>query len=51
MKNILRSIPSFAVILSLVSASLADVTIKQRVTMSGQKFESTKWNASRYYFY
>ena len=42
MKNILRSIPSFAVILSLVSASLADVTIKQRVTMSGQKFESTK---------
>lgn len=42
MKNFLRSIPSFAVILSLVTASLADVTVKQRVTMSGQKFESTR---------
>jgi hypothetical protein len=42
MKYILRSIPSFAVILSLVSASFADVTIKQRVTMSSQKFESTR---------
>jgi hypothetical protein len=42
MKELFRSIPAFAVVLCLVSASLADVTIKQRVTMSGQKFESTR---------
>ena len=42
MRKLFRSIPAFAVVLCLVSASLADVTIKQRVTMSGQKFESTR---------
>jgi hypothetical protein len=42
MKKIFLSIPSYLVILCLVSTSLADVTIKQRVTMSGQKFESTR---------
>ena len=34
--------PAYAVVLCLISTSLADVTIKQRVTMSGQKFESTR---------
>jgi hypothetical protein len=42
MKKLFRSIPAFAVVLCLVSASFADVTIKQRVTMSGQRFESTR---------
>jgi hypothetical protein len=42
MKNLLLSVSSYVITLSLVSTSLADVTIKQRVTMSGQKFESTK---------
>jgi hypothetical protein len=42
MKNLFLSIPAYLVVLCLVSTSLADVTIKQRVTMSGQKFESTR---------
>ena len=42
MKNLFRSIPAFAITLCLCITSLADVTIKQRITMSGQKFESTK---------
>lgn len=42
MKSIFRSIFALAAMLCLVSTSLADVTIKQRVTISGQKFESTR---------
>jgi hypothetical protein len=43
MKNpLLITITSSLIILCLVSTSLADVTIKQRVTMSGQKFVSTR---------
>ena len=42
MKILFRSMPAYAVVLCLISTSLADVTIKQRVTMSGQKFESTR---------
>ena len=42
MKNTFRSISALAIIFCLVTVSLADVTIKQRITMSGQKFESTK---------
>lgn len=42
MKHIFDSALALAAMLSLVSASLADVTIKQRVTISGQKFESTR---------
>lgn len=42
MNNVFRSISSVMVVLCLVSMSFADVTIKQRVTMSGQRFESTR---------
>src|SRR6478752_4962043 len=42
MKNVFLSIPGYLIILCLVSSSLADVTIKQRLTMAGQKFESTR---------
>src|SRR3954470_10186362 len=42
MKHVFRSMPVVTVMLSLVLTSFADVTIKQRVTMSGQKFESTR---------
>lgn len=42
MKNSIRSWAAFAVIFCFVSTSLADVTIKQRLTMSGTKFESTR---------
>jgi len=42
MKNLLRSLTVYAVVLCFASTSLADVTIKQRVTISGQKFESTR---------
>ena len=42
MKNLFRSIPALAITLCMVMTSFADVTIKQRITMSGQKFESTK---------
>ena len=42
MKNLLLSIPASLIVLCLVSTSLADVTIRQRVTMSGQKFESVR---------
>jgi hypothetical protein len=42
MKSITILIQALAVIFSLVVSSLADVTIKQRVTMSGQSFVSTR---------
>lgn len=42
MKRVLNILFAIAAIVSLVSVSLADITLKQRVTMSGQKFESTK---------
>jgi hypothetical protein len=42
MKHEFRPIPVLTLIFSLVFTSFADVTIKQRVTMSGQKFESTR---------
>ena len=42
MKNLFRLLPAYAIVLCLVTTSLADVTIKQRLTMSGQKFESTR---------
>ncbi|NOT47840.1 MAG: hypothetical protein HOP17_08830 [Acidobacteria bacterium] len=42
MTNIFRPLAAFAVIFCVVSTSFADVTIKQRLTISGQKFESTR---------
>jgi hypothetical protein len=42
MKNFVRSSTALAILFAFVSSSFADVTLKQRVTMSGQKFESTK---------
>jgi len=42
MKKLAVALQTIIVLLSLTIASLADVTIKQRVTMSGQKFESTR---------
>src|SRR6476469_6863231 len=42
MKHVFRSMPVVTVMLSLVLTTFADVTIKQRGTMSGQKFESTR---------
>ena len=42
MKKIACFIQALCVLLSLTVSSLADITIKQRVTMSGQRFESTR---------
>src|SRR6476620_3640846 len=42
MKTLAVALQTITVLLSLTIASFADVTIKQRVTMSGQKFESTR---------
>lgn len=42
MKNIFRLFAASAVIFCVITTALADVTIKQRVTMSGTKFESTR---------
>jgi len=42
MKSITVSIQAFAVIFSLVFTAFADITIKQQITTSGQKFVSTK---------
>jgi hypothetical protein len=42
MKTFGRSFGALTIIFAFVSTSLADITLKQRVTMSGQKFESTK---------
>jgi hypothetical protein len=42
MKTVFGFIQALMLITSLTVASFADVTIKQRVTVSGQKFESTR---------
>jgi hypothetical protein len=42
MKTFCRSISALTLLFALVGSTFADITLKQRVTMSGQKFESTK---------
>lgn len=42
MKNEFRLFAASAVIFCVITTAFADVTIKQRVTMSGTKFESTR---------
>ena len=42
MKTLTRPLVAVTILFSFVGTSLADITLKQRITMSGQKFESTK---------